>query len=139
MAQQATAYGFENGDAWAFGPASRATKPKAVRQPEPEPDVEPLFDPVVESVPVAEPAAGNGHVDWAAEYAKPAVLVADYAQPAVLMADYAEPAVFNGQGPEPAELLAHPSEPATAQRSMWDELPSERPRRSRRYVGKHRA
>jgi hypothetical protein len=42
--------------------------------------------------------------------------------------DYGQPAVF----------LAGPTEPTPAQRGVWDELPPERARRNRRYVGKHR-
>jgi hypothetical protein len=54
----------------------------------------------------------------------------DYEQPAVFLSTpYAEPAVF----------LSDPAEPAAADRHMWDQLPTERGRRSRRYVGKHRA
>jgi len=53
-----------------------------------------------------------------------------YSQPAVFMADhYRQPAVFS----------AGPSEPPAAERDMWDQLPADRPRRARRYVGKHRA
>lgn len=53
-----------------------------------------------------------------------------YEQPAVFPSDpYREPAVF----------LSERSEPAAADRHMWDQLPAERGRRSRRYVGKHRA
>jgi hypothetical protein len=46
-----------------------------------------------------------------------------------LAQDHEQPAVF------PSEL----SEPSAAERDVWDQLPAERLRRSRRYVGKHRA
>lgn len=53
-----------------------------------------------------------------------------YQEPAVFLThlDHEQPAVF----PEPAE-------PTAAERDVWDQLPQERRRRSRRYVGKHRA
>ena len=49
--------------------------------------------------------------------------------PPDLAQDHEQPAVF------PSE----PSEPSAAERDVWDQLPAERRRRSRRYVGKHRA
>lgn len=52
----------------------------------------------------------------------------DYARPAVFL-DYAQPAVF----------LAAVDEVPPAERHVWDQLPQERRRRGRRYVGKHRA
>jgi hypothetical protein len=131
MAKQATAFGLDNGDAWAFGPPSRALRPKAVRQqePAPQPEPEPLFEPLVESIPTVDALAENGHQNGSG----------DYAQPAVLVADYQQPAVFSSNG-HAAEILAEPSEPPASQRDVWDQLPAERARRrSRRYVGKHRA
>jgi hypothetical protein len=53
---------------------------------------------------------------------------ADYAQPAVFL-NYAQPAVF----------LAEVDDAPPAERHVWDQLPEERRRRGRRYVGKHRA
>jgi hypothetical protein len=38
-----------------------------------------------------------------------------------------------------AVFPSDPSEPSTAERDVWDQLPAERRRRSRHYVGKHRA
>jgi hypothetical protein len=130
MAKQATALGLDNGDAWAFGPASKGIRPKAVRrrEPAPEPEPEPLFEPLVESVPTVDALAEDGHQE----------LFSDYAQPAVLVADYQQPAVFSSNGHQ-AEILAEPSEPAASERDVWDQLPAERVSRSRRYVGKHRA
>jgi hypothetical protein len=49
--------------------------------------------------------------------------------PPYLAEDHEQTAVF------PSE----PSEPSAAERDVWDQLPAERRRRSRRYVGKHRA
>jgi hypothetical protein len=49
---------------------------------------------------------------------------ADYAQPAVFL-DYAQPAVF----------LAEVDEVPPGERHVWDQLPQERRRRGRRYVG----
>jgi hypothetical protein len=51
--------------------------------------------------------------------------------------EYQKPAVFSYE--RPAVFLAEPSEPSAAERDVWDQLPAERPKRSRRYVGKHRA
>jgi hypothetical protein len=54
----------------------------------------------------------------------------DYGQPAVFLADnYAQPAVF----------VAEVDEAPPAERHVWDQLPAERRRRGRRYVGRHRA
>jgi hypothetical protein len=50
---------------------------------------------------------------------------------------YEQPAVFWYE--RPAVFLAEPPEPSAAERDVWDQLPPERPKRSRRYVGKHRA
>jgi hypothetical protein len=49
--------------------------------------------------------------------------------PSDLAQDHEQPAVF------PSE----PFEPSAADRDVWDQLPAERRRRSRHYVGKHRA
>jgi hypothetical protein len=129
MAKQATALGLDNGDAWAFGPATKGLRPKAVRrqEPAPEPEPEPLFEPLVESIPTVDALAEDGHQNG------------DYGQPAILVADYRQPAVFSSNG-HAAEILAEPSEPPASERDMWDQLPAERQGgRSRRYVGKHRA
>jgi hypothetical protein len=118
MAKQASALGFGSDDAWAFGPATGNGRAK----PAPRPEGEPLFDPVVESVPTSAP-------------------VREAVQPAVVAASaYSQPAVFGGHAyGQPAVFSSRPSEPSAAERHMWDQLPAERPRRGRRYVGKHRA
>jgi hypothetical protein len=51
--------------------------------------------------------------------------------------EYQKPAVFSYE--RPAVFLTEPSELSAAERDVWDQLPPERPKRSRRYVGKHRA
>jgi hypothetical protein len=45
--------------------------------------------------------------------------------------DYEQPAVFISVFPSGDQTAAH--------RDVWDQLPQERRRRGRRYVGKHRA
>jgi hypothetical protein len=88
MAKQADTFGFDNGQAWAFG---RGAKP-------------------VPSQPVP--------VDHRNRTA---------ARPS----DYQQPAVFLSVFPSGDQTAAH--------RDVWDQLPAERRRRGRRYVGKHRA
>jgi hypothetical protein len=46
---------------------------------------------------------------------------------------------FPQEHEQPAVFPSEPSEPSAAERDVWDQLPAERRRRSRRYVGKHRA
>jgi hypothetical protein len=75
-----------------------------------------------EPVPVVEAAPAP---EYGSAYQQPAVFA--YEQPAVFA--YERPAVF----------LTEPYEAPAAERDVWDQLPPERPKRSRRYVGKHRA
>jgi hypothetical protein len=73
---------------------------------------------------------GNGARSMPALEAPVAAGRDDYGQPAVFLADhYAQPAVF----------LAGVDEAPPAERHVWDQLPEERRRLGRRYVGKHRA
>lgn len=101
---------FETADSWAFGPGSNGGNG-------------------------ARSNRGNGAKSHGRNRARsmpgreaPMAGADDYAQPAVFL-DYAQPAVF----------LAEVDEVPPAERHVWDQLPQERRRRGRRYVGKHRA
>jgi hypothetical protein len=76
------------------------------------------FGPGTRSVPSQPVPVGNGNGFTAGR--------SEYEQPAVFPS-YEQPAVF----PSGDQTAAH--------RDVWDQLPPERRRRARRYVGKHRA
>lgn len=66
MAKQATSFGFESDDTWAFGPGTKPVAGESV--------------PAVEASPAAEPAALEG-IPASGDYGQPAVFLSEPSEP----------------------------------------------------------